>query len=117
MSDLAILLTGAGTTAGVSLLAVAYLRPHLRALLLDLCGTADRANFWAVFSDVTLVLMPLIFALQYRLEVGHGASLVFEFGAQLKWALVGLLTTVVILGIVISSFLPRQPATPDRPPM
>ena len=117
MSDLGVFLTGVGITAAVSVLVVAYVRSHLKAILVDLCGTTDRANFWAAFSHVSLVLVPLIFAMQYRGEFGRGSSLVFELGAQLKWALVGLVTTLVTQGIVISSFIPRRrPGSEGRPP-
>src|SRR5712691_10475000 len=52
----------------VSLIVVAYLRRPLKAILADLCGTAERARFWSAFSNVTLVLVPLIFVMQYRPE-------------------------------------------------
>ena len=42
---------------------VAYVKKHLRTLLIELCGTTERASFWLAFSNVTLVLVPLIFAL------------------------------------------------------
>lgn len=48
---------------------VAYLSKRLRALLIELCGTAERASFWLAFSNVALVLVPLIFAMSYKLWV------------------------------------------------
>ena len=35
---------------------VLYLARHLRLLLIELCGTAERANFWLAFSNVSLVV-------------------------------------------------------------
>ncbi len=35
---------------------VAYIKKHLRTLLLELCGTTERASFWLAFSNVALVL-------------------------------------------------------------
>ena len=49
---------------------VAYVQKHLRALLVELCGTTERANFWLAFSNVALVLVPLIFTLDYKPESG-----------------------------------------------
>lgn len=105
-----IFVVGGGTTLAVSFLAVAYLKPHLKRILLDLCGTEERAGFWTAFSNVTLVLVPLIFAMHYRPQTGPETSAVLEMGTQLEWALIGLVASVLILGIVLSSFIPRRTA-------
>jgi len=108
MTDMAIFLTGVGAATAASAAVVAYLRRHLESILTDLCGTVERARFWAAFSNVTLILVPLIVAMDYRPEARHGAGVVLEMGAQLKYVLIGLVVTVVLLGIVISSFIPRS---------
>ena len=108
MTDAAIFLTGVGAATAGSAAVVAYLRGHLESILTDLCGTVERARFWAVFSNVTLILVPLIFAMDYRPEARHGAGVVFEMGTQLKYVLIGLVLTVLVLGIVIGSFIPRS---------
>lgn len=110
MNITGIFLLGGGTTVVVSFLAVAYLRPHLKRILLDLCGTEERAGFWTAFSNVTLVLVPLIFAMHYRPQTGPDTSAALEMGTQLEWALIGLVASVLALGIVLSSFIPRRPA-------
>ena len=105
-----IFLAGAGTAVAISFAAVVYVRSHLKRILADLCGNEERASFWAAFSNLALVLTPLIFAMQYRPETGPGTSPVLEIGAQLKWALIGLVTSVLVLGFVVSAFIPRRPA-------
>jgi len=67
-----------------------YLSRNLRLLLIELCGSTDRANFWLAFSNVSLVVVPLIFALDYRPEFGPEKLAVFEIAAHLKYTLVGL---------------------------
>ena len=57
MTAVTVFLADVGVTSGVSLIVVAYLRRPLRAILADLCGTAERAKFWSAFSNVTLVLV------------------------------------------------------------
>ena len=115
MTAVTVFLADLGITSGVSLIVVAYLRRPLKAILADLCGTAERAKFWSAFSNVNLVLVSLIFVMLYRPEVGQDTTAVFEMGTQLKWALVGLVVWVVTLGIVISRFIPRsRPAAPPR---
>ena len=63
MTNTTVFLVGVGSTALTSFCAVAYLTPSLRKILLDLCGTVDRANFWTAFSNLALILTPLIFAM------------------------------------------------------
>ena len=108
MNRATIFLAGVGTTVAVSFLAVAYLKASLTRVLIDLCGTEERATFWTAFSNVTLVLVPLIFALHYRPETGPDTSLVFQMSSQLEYALIGLVCSVLILGIVLSIFIPRR---------
>ena len=69
MSAPILYLAGVAITTATSLIVVAYLRVPLRSILTDLCGTLERANFWLAFCNVTLVLVPLMFALSSQPEV------------------------------------------------
>jgi hypothetical protein len=108
MTDVTVFLIGLLLTTIAAFAVVIYLRPHLYRILVDLCGTQERANFWTAFSNITLVLVPVIFAMSYRPRLAPDTALVFEMGNQLKWALVGLVTSVVVLGLVISRFITPQ---------
>ena len=88
-----------------------YMKQPLQRVLVDLCGTQERANFWTAFSSITLVLVPIICAMQFRPGSTSEINLSFAIIDQLKWALIGLVGTVVALGVVISKFIPR-PFTP-----
>src|SRR5207248_463511 len=68
---------------------VAFVKKQLRTLLIELCGTTERASFWLAFSNVALVLVPLIFALDYKPEFGPDKTAIFEMATQLKYALIG----------------------------
>lgn len=111
-----IFLTGLAVTVITALAIVAYLRAPLYSILVELCGTKERAAFWVAFSNVTLALLPLIFAMQYTPEVKPGTSVVLEVAAQLKWALTGLLSAVVFLGWVLNRFIRRQVVQGTHPP-
>ncbi|MHC4846192.1 MAG: hypothetical protein ACYTCU_08525 [Planctomycetota bacterium] len=108
MNDIGVFLTGLGNTLVITLGVVAYLRPHLRRILVGLCGTESRADFWTAFSNVTLILVPLVAALFRRPELDDQSAVFFEISAQLKSALIGLIAAVVLLGLVISRFIPRD---------
>ena len=108
MSDATIFLVGVGLTATAAALVVWYLRPHLYSILVDLCGTTERARFWMVFSNVTLLLVPIVFAMSCC-PGGRDVSVIFQITSQLRWSLIGLVVSVVALGQVISRFIPRTP--------
>ncbi len=107
MSDAALFLSGIGLTILASLSIVTYLKPHLKTVLIDLCGSIERANFWTAFSNVAISLVPLIFAMHYRPGTEERTAIILELGRQLEWALVGLVASVVMLGIVLSRFIPK----------
>jgi hypothetical protein len=89
-----------------SMAIVAYVSRHLRTLLIELCGTVERASFWLAFSNVALVLVPLIFAISYKPEQGPGTSVVFEMAAQLKYGFIGFVITLSLLAIILFRFIP-----------
>lgn len=93
-------------------LIVGYLRPHLKKVLVDLCGTEERAQFWTVFSNIILMGLPLIFALNYRPEFTNSEYVFFNLAGQLSDNLGGLLLALVCVGIIVSFFAlsaPKQP--------
>jgi hypothetical protein len=108
MSPVATFVLGLLITAASSCAVVWYLNDPLQGILVDLCGTETRAAFWRAFSNVTIALTPVMFAMHYR-PAGSDTPVVFEIGAQLEYALAGLLLSVVILGFVLSRFILKQP--------
>src|ERR1700752_1908257 len=101
MSAVTIFLIGVVITLASALVVVMYLRRPLKTILVDLCGTVERAEFWLAFSNVTLTLLPVIFALDFRPE---NQPLIFAIGSQLERALIGLAGSVIGLGLVLSRF-------------
>ena len=108
MSDATIFLAGVVLAAIAAALVVWYLRPHLDGILVDLCGTTERARFWMAFSNVTLLLVPVVFAMFCR-PGGKDVSVIFQVTSQLRWSLIGLVVSVIVLGLVISRFIPKTP--------
>src|SRR5215470_9159360 len=77
---------------------VYYLTDPLRTQLNELCGNANRAEFWTAFSNIALVLTSSIFAMMVEPSTEPNVSVVLAVSNQLKWGLVGLVSTVLILG-------------------
>lgn len=109
MNAISTFLIGLGLTIGIATAALKYLQSHLRAILTELCGTEERARFWTAFSNITLFLTPLIFALRIQPQNGSGSTLVYEMSNQLSLALLGFVLALGIVGIVISKFIPLKP--------
>ena len=83
---------------------VKYIRPYLHKVLVDLCGTEERAQFWSVFSNVLLIGLPSILALNYRPKAGNLEELFFEVANRLSGTLAGFLFALVCVGFVVSIF-------------
>jgi hypothetical protein len=109
MSLTAVFLTGIALTAMGCIGLLAYVSKHLRTLLIELCGSVERAQFWLAFSNVALVLVPLISALNYRPQAGPDKAIIFEIAAQLQYALVGFVVALSFLALVLISFVRRTP--------
>jgi hypothetical protein len=88
----------------ISALLVGYLRPFLRKVLTDLCGTEERAQFWTAFSNILLIGIPVIFALNYRPEATNVEELFFEVAGKLSGNLGGLLLALISIGLMVSFF-------------
>ena len=88
-----------GVTLTIGTAVVWYLKQPLEKLLMELCGNHERAGFWTSFTAVALGLTPLIFAMGWRPSAETTLPAVFELADQLKWALIGLLSTLLVLGI------------------
>jgi len=85
-------------------LVVGYLRPYLKKILVDLCRTEERAQFWAAFSNILLIGLPLIFALNYRPAYRDIVDQFFDIAGKLSSNLGGLLLALICIGIIVSFF-------------
>lgn len=110
-------LLGLSLEVGLTLLACVlitrYLNPHFRRVLVDLCRTEERAQFWAVFSNLLLIGFPLIIALGFHPEAMTQEAAVFELIGRLSFNLAGYLFALVGVGFIVSIFAlfaPRQPS-------
>jgi hypothetical protein len=102
-------LVGLAVTLMVSLGVVLYLRRPLQQLLVDLCGSVERAGFWSTNSHILLILVPLMFAMVYRPSTAarQQGELAILLGSQLFLALLGLIGTILAQSLIINLFIPR----------
>jgi len=107
MSPSLIFVSGVSLTLLASFAVVRYLSGPLRTQLRELCGSPERAEFWTVFSNVAVVLTPTIFAMSDLPASGSDTPPLLTLTSQLKWGLIGLVGTVLMLGWILSRFIPR----------
>ena len=94
-------------TLVVAIALTLFLRATLRGILVELCGTERRADFWTLFSTILLIAMPLVIALGYTPETG--SDLFFEMAHQVGRSMFGYLFTLVIVGGCIAVFVLFSP--------
>ena len=92
----------------VSVGVVRYLSGPLRRQLQQLCGNDERAEFWTVFSNVVVALVPVIFALQFDPVQKCSTPAVLAVASQFKLGLIGLAISVLMLGWILSRFIPKS---------
>lgn len=91
-------------TCAICVLTFRYLRPLLNRVLIDLCGTEERAQFWTVFSSIILIGLPLLFDLMYHPEAQKAEELFFELTRRISGNLIGFMFALVGIGFIVSFF-------------
>ena len=112
MNTILSFLTEAALTLVIAILIVRYLQPFLRKVLLDLCGTEERAQFWVAFSNVLLIGLPMIIALNYRPQARTAEDVFFEVAGKLSGNLGGFLFALVGVGLIVTFFALVAPKPP-----
>ncbi|SFF67101.1 hypothetical protein SAMN05518865_10363 [Duganella sp. CF458] len=84
-----------------------YLRDVLGRLLADLCGTAERSDFWVRVSTVLMTAFPVLLALWF----GHSAARDADAAGVLRTTLImttaGIVVGVAVMGWSIARSIPK----------
>lgn len=99
-------------TFAICTLTFGYLRPFLKKVLVDLCGTEERAQFWTVFSNILMIGLPMIIALTYKPEAANAIELFFEITRKISGNFGGFLFALVGTGMMVAFFALFAPRTP-----
>ena len=91
-------------TFAICTLTFHYLRPFLKRILVDLCGTEERAQFWTVFSNILLVGCPLLISLMYQPQALNAEELFFELTRRTSGNLFGFMFALMAIGFTVSIF-------------
>ena len=88
----------------ICVLTFRILRPYLNRILIDLCGTEERAQFWTVFSNIVLVGFPLLISLMYQPQAINTEELFFELTRRTSENLFGFMFALITIGFIVSIF-------------
>lgn len=95
------------------LLVAAYLRGVTLRLLVDLCGTEDRAQFWVRAAAVVFVSAPLMFVLvgarnPLECTVVDAGCAVQVLRQTVMWSIAGVLLAVAAVTRGVGRRIPRE---------
>ena len=88
----------------ICVLTFRILRPYLNRILIDLCGSEERAQFWTVFSNIVLVGFPLLISLMYQPQALNTEELFFELTRRTSENLFGFMFALITIGFIVSIF-------------
>lgn len=109
MSQFQLYLTGLVLSVLISFAVIFYLRRPLFKLLVELCGTGDRARFWMQITHLSFVLTAMLMALTFSPD-GYLPDY-YYLANHLGRTLFGLLGVTGFLTIAISRFIRRTDST------
>lgn len=104
----------------VGLIVTRYLRMVTWRLLIDLCGTADRADFWVRVSAVLMIAAPFVLVLAaggspLKCSATDAICAASVLRTTLIAMLLGVLVTVGTVASVIGRYIPRELQSNIRP--
>jgi len=91
-----------------------YLRPSLKRVLVNLCKTDARAQFWTAFSNVLLIAVPVIFGMGYQPGTTLARKIIFDVASQLRWNLLGYIAALITIGVIVSFFALMAPRPQEK---
>ena len=95
---------------GISLSLIVLLKPVLAEILVDICGTKARAEFWVMFTQLMLILSPLLIVIYFAPTQG---ALQLNIAEAMKdtlfRCLLGDFIALVIIGQVIWKSIKLSP--------
>jgi hypothetical protein len=108
MSPLSLFLIEVGIAVFSSTLVVAFLTRPLRRLLIDACGTVERANFWVAYSDAMIFIAPLVATVVFGKSSDLYTPTLPFYKAALGSTLFGIFVALAAVGLQVARILPRR---------
>jgi hypothetical protein len=94
--------------------AAAVLSSRLRGLLLDACGTVDRARFWVMYSGVMLFIAPLLAVIVFGQSGNLSAASLSFYKSAFGSALAGVFVALAVVGLQLAKVRPQPDVSGGR---
>lgn len=101
MFELVIFAVEVGISAAISLSIVRLLKPLLRDVLLEACGTGQRADFWGMFSQLMIFIAPMLIVIYFTGATKADSNIVLSIKDALFRSLLGQFIALAAIGYVI----------------
>lgn len=97
----------------VGWIVIATLSKPLRNLLIDLCGTEDRADFWMTYSNIMLILAPLLANILFGVSGTVKMQDFYFYKTTFGCAIFGIFGALIFIGLQISKTIPAKGKTEE----
>lgn len=96
-------------TSIICMLLLAYFRPFLKRILVDICGTEDRASFWMAFANILILGIPILYGVGYIPYSYSIENIFFEVVLQIRANLSFFILTIIGVGMAVCLFALTTP--------
>lgn len=102
MTNLTLFLTEVALCLLISLIVIGLLKPYLQDVLAESCGTVKRAAFWVMFTQLMLVIAPLLLVIFFSdVRPGIPSYPAEDIKDALFRSLFGIFIAISMIGRVI----------------
>ena len=92
----------------VSATVIVIIKQSMHTILIDICGSESRAKFWLIYSNIMLVIAPLLTIIVFgKSHTIANADFTF-YKTAFASALFGVFISLVIIGLQITKTLPKS---------
>jgi len=107
MTEFNLFLIEAGISFATSGTVIFFLYKSLYRLLVDSCGTETRAKFWVVYTNIMLVIAPLLTSIVFGKSRSSGEADFVFYKTALGCALFGVFFSLAVIGMQINKSIPK----------
>ena len=101
---------------GISIAVILLLKPLLRDVLVETCGTAKRAEFWVMFTQLMLIISPLLIVIFFApTEASITINIAEAMQDTLFRSLLGVFVALAMIGQVMWKSIRNTTIEIDEP--
>ncbi len=116
MSMLTLVIIEIALCLAISLSLIVLIKPFLRDMLIETCGTQKRAEFWVMFTQIMLVIAPLLLVIYFiPTSIPATVDIADELKNSLFRALLGDFIALATIGQVIWRSIQKNPVAAQAP--